>query len=86
MQLPDSATDTGTVISYDDKQVFCNKAQLAIRINDFYVSKSLAIGAHFVLALDYQNTSLLKDTVCFLPCLAIEVQYRLVVFALGSVA
>jgi uncharacterized protein YktB (UPF0637 family) len=59
VDLANHPTNAWPVAADDDKQVFRDKAHFQIRLDEFDVSKSLAICAYFVLALYDKNASIL---------------------------
>src|ERR1041384_1407650 len=59
VNLPHHPANTRAVVADDDEQIFRNKPDLLIHLDDFNVSESLAIGANFVLAFYNENAPIL---------------------------
>ena len=55
MDLSDYAAHSWAVLSYHNKQVFCNEIQGVTHFHDFDMGKTLAIGTDLILAFDNEH-------------------------------
>ena len=85
MDLPNCPAYSRLVVTYYNKQILRYISQFRIHAHNFDMCEALAIRTNFILAFYNQNSPFSQDTPCFPPGVAVEIQYRLMIFAAGSV-
>jgi len=80
VNLPQDSAYSGSVLSYNDKQVFDNEAYLCKLVDDLDVGQSLFVCTYLILAFDDEDTCRLDDSECFSRTGKIQVEHSLVIF------
>ena len=86
VDLPHRAADTGAVVPYDHEQVLRREPHVLIVRHYLHMRETLPVRAHLVLTLHDEHPAFPEYAVSLLARIPVQLEHRLVVFALGPVA